>query len=67
MRPPEKQADWWPAEVAMVNSEGLSELSMIIDAHNRVHVALSGYLGAETHGVFYCSRKPVLESVVITT
>jgi hypothetical protein len=67
IRPPGEQADWWPAEIAMQNSEGLSELSMIIDEQNRVHVVLSGYLGSETHGLFYCHREPVLASVVITT
>lgn len=67
IRPPEKQADWWPVEVAMANSEGLSELSMAIDQQNRVHIALSGYLGSETHELFYCNRNPVLESVIITT
>ena len=66
VRPPERQADWWPAELAVANSNGLSEVSMAIDTEGRVHVALSGYLASEVHELFYCNRKAVLESVVIT-
>ena len=66
VRPPETQADWWPAEIAVANSTGLSEVSMVIERNGQVHVVLSGYQDSNAHDLFYAHRRPVVEEVIIT-
>jgi len=66
VRPPDREANWWPAESAPNSYGQLSELSMAIGPTGEAHVLMSCYTATGTRLLLHTRRQAVVQPVIIS-